>query len=467
MNMKKASGILLFMLVYCYMAYSQPASGADTLPFFCQREFHAAYNVQDTVYELSGSGCVSVILVFTKTDSSKAQSLYEISHKGKLLYTVLSNGQVTGKNSLSNAQKDTSFRPAFDSNSPVILSGIYKIAAKANDSVHVKLLHIGADSSKPVSEHIMESLIYNAKVSKEARMSAETYLALKYGVCLEGVDYISPHGGVIWSHDSNGTYSRSIAGIGADTTYYLSNREGVSPMDTFLRISLQDSCFMLLPETYMLWGHNGGGLTRSLQLVLPEKQIPSSGDTLSLLNRRWMLQYTNFGNPRTTVLIQKDALEQDTVYLLISNGEGFDDSVYCYKSTYADSGYWIFPEVNWKAVGSGRKAFAVGYKYQERIHKNTAFMAASTDEEWSEDENEAVEIKIYPVPSTDYLHVYTGMSGAKTVSIYDMTGKEVIAKQGVQADAFVVDVSFLSAGIYLLKLIGDAEVHSKIFVKTN
>ena len=97
MNMKKTYGTLLFMLVYCYMAYSQPASGADTLPFFCQREFHAAYNVQDTVYDMSGSGCVSVILVFTKTDSSKAQSLYEISHKGKLLYTVLSNGQVTGK----------------------------------------------------------------------------------------------------------------------------------------------------------------------------------------------------------------------------------------------------------------------------------------------------------------------------------------------------------------------------------
>ena len=94
-------------------------------------------------------------------------------------------------------------------------------------------------------------------------------------------------------------------------------------------------------------------------------------------------------------------------------------------------------------------------------------MAASTDEEWSEDENGAVDIKIYPVPSVDYLHVSTGMSGEKTVSIYDMTGKEVIAKQSVQADAFVVDVSFLSAGIYLLKLIGDAEVHSKIFVKTN
>ena len=202
-------------------------------------------------------------------------------------------------------------------------------------------------------------------------------------------------------------------------------------------------------------------------MVLPEKQIPSSGDTLSLLNRRWMLQYTNFGNPRTTVRIQKDALEQDTVYLLISNGEGFDDSVYCYKSTCADSGYWIFPEVDWKAAGSGRKAFAVGYRYKERIHKNTAFMAASTDEEWSEDENEAVDIKIYPVPSVDYLHVSTGMSGEKTVSIYDMTGKEVISRQSVQADAFVVDVSFLCAGIYLLKLIGDAEVHSKIFVKTN
>ena len=467
MNMKKASGILLFMLVYCYMAYSQPASGADTLPFFCQREYNTLFNEQDTVYELSGSGCVSVILVFTKTDSSKAQSLYEISHKGKLLYTVLSNGQVTGRNYLPNTQKDTSSCPAFDSHSPVILSGIYKIPAKSKDSVQVKLLHIGADSSKSGSEHVIESLIHHAKVSKVARMSAETYLALKYGVSLEGVDYLSPQGGVIWSHDSNGAYSHSIAGIGLDTTYHLYNKEGVSPMDTFLRISLSDSCFLLQPETYMLWGHNGGGLTRSLQLVLPEKQIPSSGDTLVLLNRRWMMQYTDFGNPLTKVRIQKDALEQDTVYLLIGNEGGFDDSVYCYKSTCADSGYWIFPEVDWKAAGSGRKVFAVGYKYQERIHKNTAFMAASTDEEWSEDENGAVEIKIYPVPSVDYLHVYTGMSGEKTMSIYDMTGKEVISRQSVQADAFVVDVSFLCAGIYLLKLIGDAEVHSKIFVKTN
>ncbi len=61
MNMKKASGILLFMLVYCYMAYSQPASGADTLPFFCQREFHAADNVQVMVYDMSNMGCVGVV----------------------------------------------------------------------------------------------------------------------------------------------------------------------------------------------------------------------------------------------------------------------------------------------------------------------------------------------------------------------------------------------------------------------
>ena len=45
------------------------------------------------------------------------------------------------------------------------------------------------------------------------------------------------------------------------------------------------------------------------------------------------------------------------------------------------------------------------------------------------------------MPSVDYLHVYTGMSGEKTVSVYDMTGKEVISRQSVQADAFVVDVN--------------------------
>ncbi len=58
---------------------------------------------------------------------------------------------------------------------------------------------------------------------------------------------------------------------------------------------------------------------------------------------------------------------------------------------------------------------------------------------------------IYPNPASGLVHVATELEGAKTLSVFNMAGQEVLRKPVFELQS-VLDVSSLEKGIYMLRI---------------
>ena len=79
-----------------------------------------------------------------------------------------------------------------------------------------------------------------------------------------------------------------------------------------------------------------------------------------------------------------------------------------------------------------------------------------------------LDIRIFPNPAIDQLNIEAGLGHASinSVSVFDMTGKEVLAIGNLNAKNYHLNVSALSKGMYLMRLkIGEKIVQRKICIK--
>jgi hypothetical protein len=74
-------------------------------------------------------------------------------------------------------------------------------------------------------------------------------------------------------------------------------------------------------------------------------------------------------------------------------------------------------------------------------------------------------IELYPNPVSDVLTIYFGdLAGNKQATIFTLAGQELISTK-TQSGSIAIDVSDLSAGMYLAKVIAGGTVHTKKFKK--
>jgi hypothetical protein len=76
-------------------------------------------------------------------------------------------------------------------------------------------------------------------------------------------------------------------------------------------------------------------------------------------------------------------------------------------------------------------------------------------------------LKFYPNPATEKINIELSEPGSNmngTISIYEMTGQEMIRKQ-VTGSKVEINVSSLPGGIYLVKLIANKKIEVGKFVK--
>jgi hypothetical protein len=78
------------------------------------------------------------------------------------------------------------------------------------------------------------------------------------------------------------------------------------------------------------------------------------------------------------------------------------------------------------------------------------------------DELGLTEVKIYPNPTTDVLHV--AAEGYSTVSITNLLG-QVISTEKISDTQFTLNVADLTSGVYFIKLQGERGTTSKKFIK--
>lgn len=410
---------------------------------------------------------LSVIMVYENTDTTESECLWELRQGEN---RVISAGNKNEYYYEKESKNDTLETVYFNHKLPMIQSTIYPLAKKFKDSL---TFSIGAGKLRETTKYggkIYECLFFPTKISMLQRQQIETYLALKYGISLQGEDYISPSGKVLWSYESNKSYSNAIMGIGADSTWGLYQERGNSVETDFMTIEV-DSIYKrdsLIAETYLILGQNREDLNiseKSEQIFLQ-----NSVDSFFRINRRWYVQNRGFKGT-TSVIIKGDSLPNiDTCYLLIEDGEETERIVY--QSIKNKDNYFVFSQIEWESDTIGR-ILSLAVKRNKLLEEEQIAKKNKTKKNKIK-ENEEIELNsaessedscnIYPTPTEEMLYVEISDLGLKEIEIYNIEGKKYLSKV-YSGQKFSIDVSELVVGNYILKIQTDNKLYVKKFTK--
>lgn len=123
---------------------------------------------------------------------------------------------------------------------------------------------------------IRELFYTSSPLSRVAKASWQSYMAMKYGITLDYVPYVSPAGDTLWHHEDDAEYYHRIVAVGTDSTHEWSATISSSLENASLAIQVADQ---LVQGEYILLGDNG----------LDETFIMSP-DGYDCLSRTWRLR---------------------------------------------------------------------------------------------------------------------------------------------------------------------------------
>ena len=316
-----------------------------------------------SLYDISASSRLTVIMVFHSPDTSLEHGIWSVIRDGK---------QVTGLTDKRLFRQKSEYQyPVKRRGIPLINTSIQafsKIRSKADSNHFVLGEAILPDSTlSSFSGNIAECLVFSRFLKKAEVLKIETYLAIKYGITLIASDYVSSSGGVLWSYEENKDFSEGIAGIGKDSVFGLDQKQSCSSEEVdLLTISVgnfsslnKDNDFILPEFNYLVWGHNNNGLLYN---------NIACGETYPLMERKWLMQttYSDTTDLFPTMLrfqLPEEYRDTSRLCYLVIDRSGVGDFIlsnteYIVQSRIDTSGYVYFDSVIWDTDGSGKDVFS-------------------------------------------------------------------------------------------------------------
>ena len=330
---------------------------------------------------------------------------------------------------------------------------------------------MGGDSVR--RDALLEVMFYPYALTRNQRVAAETYLALKHGVTLRE-DYLSPEGDTLWNHSSDSLFSHAVAGLGCDTLHGLQKLEGGSAESDLLRMKLLPSAnnnkVSLLPRQYLLWGESEGKLSFGAGSAFA--LVGDSIVLFDLMERTWLVRTTGTSGIRTQLSVSADSLPRtDSLYLLVDrSGKGFFDGAECYGPVRADSnGMFVF-DVRWDSDNSGTDLFTLACAGLPERLMSAMSPTDGTDNDGSkpstgirDERNQDGKTAVWPNPASERLHVRTGMAAPVEATITNSQGK-LLLRQSFAQPSFEINVGSLATGSYTLRLQSGNNVETIPFV---
>ncbi|PUA37873.1 hypothetical protein C8Z91_18095 [Paenibacillus elgii] len=162
-----------------------------------------------------------------------------------------------------------------------------------------------------------EVIFYSAPLTAIDRQKINSYLAVKYGISLNNVNYLDSKANVIWQADAK--YNGNIAGIARDDAQALYQKQSRSTNDdSKLTIGLgsfaeknEEVVGTLNDKQSLIWGDNGQSLAFKTPIGTTKKNYT---------DRIWKVQNTN-NVDAVQLTIAKSALISSDATLLVSNSE--------------------------------------------------------------------------------------------------------------------------------------------------
>ncbi|WP_186327464.1 S-layer homology domain-containing protein [Paenibacillus sp. Y412MC10] len=166
-----------------------------------------------------------------------------------------------------------------------------------------------------------ELIFYSGPLTPTDRQKINSYLAIKYGVSLNNVDYVDSNANVMWEADAN--YNNNIAGIARDDRQGLQQKQSRSANDASTltigigALSEKNEAIQepLQDGQSLVWGDNGKTLAFNTPMDTTNKNYA---------DRIWKVRNTG-GVGDVQVTIAKSAVPADAV-LVVSDSSDFKDA---------------------------------------------------------------------------------------------------------------------------------------------
>lgn len=158
--------------------------------------------------------------------------------------------------------------------------------------------HSDGDIDAQYAGDIAETIVFSQTLTSDERNRVETYLALKYGITLNGADdvgtggvderdYRAADGDVIWDFDGQGTtYYNDIFGIGRDDLSCFEQTSAKSENSDALVTFTQPGGSFGANDSFIISGNDNAAIEDS------DNEEYNSSQVQSRLNREWRVQET-------------------------------------------------------------------------------------------------------------------------------------------------------------------------------
>lgn|GEM_PF-2091035 len=215
-----------------------------------------------------------------------------------------------------------------------------------------------------VQDTVVEVLLYDRVLSAQERMRVATALAIKYGLTLYGVPYLSSQGEMLWNNEVDGKFGSNMIGIGHDVQAAMDQRASTSSNEPGFMVfssgpfnTWNDEAPQMTDGQFILIGDDGGE-RRWLEREPVQPQY---------LERTWLVRRTGPELSGSELRMARGALTDapdliGSVWLVIDrSGEGdFREANVAYHRCVpgATSGpQYIFTGLDWDTDGSGSDVF--------------------------------------------------------------------------------------------------------------
>ena len=388
-------------------------------------------------YPVPGSKSFTVIETVRVPDTATLQLLWGLKDHDTLLYGIMGNGTYIRDAGIVYDKRRHNFSRW----------GVYYYTQGCmgcdGDTAFGYRLHIGSYDTLPAQVETAELAYFAGHLTRLQKESFQTYLAVKYGITLDDIPYISPVGDTLWSEVSDALYYHRIHGIGHDT---------VSGLNNTLSSSFEDSLIYLMSSaavsgSYALTGDDDGSLSWN-----------RDNGSLWCLDRRWRLRL--HGMNRVNIAVSPIlTATADTLYLGIIDETGQIHSLI--PADHIDSTGMTCYHLD----ASGTKDYTFFTNAAVSAQQRTKGRGQSAVSPFEDDEDARMEV--YYDSSSHLLYAQTDMEGNRpfVYRLYDSTGKLLDSFHADDAGRVTVSIA-LPAGVYYVECIGNGQpiVTSKMIV---
>ena len=366
----------------------------------------------------------TVMMVYQSLAPSTPQQLWKINRTDDRYYSISTHG-------LSTEQSKAYISSNHDISTPCIYTLRHSIQPDSTYQDITQLI-IGGDKYDASRIQLYEVAYFPRRLSSHQALPFQTYLALRNGITLDGVSYLSPKGDTLWNAKHDKPFYHHIQGLGTDTIYGFVSTRSVSVEDSIIRVMVMD----ILPENhYLLMGDNDSILSWEAQ-EHPYVQ----------LQREWKMRVWERDTIFACIRLQQQngwGVFTDTILLVVLDEEGNVQ-----QSIVPDSvtDGLLYYSVN--AYDGLRFSFQTTFIHstQRKNSRNHISTVPQT--------NAIDHIAITPNPTNEDFVVTMHLAEEKSITlmIQDMSGKTIHYQLLDNIQDYTYKGRIKQAGVYLIRI---------------